>query len=84
MSEESINVLSSTCNIVGDELTVKLRYFDILSGFFNLEEVSWYTVFKNWPIVGRLANEAILSKIYMVYEVSAVMAEACEEVSLKF
>jgi len=41
---------------VGDELTVKLRYFDILSGFFNLEEVNWYTVFKNWPIVGRFAN----------------------------
>jgi hypothetical protein len=63
--------------MVGDELTIKLRYFVILSGFFNLEEVRWYTVVKNWPIIGGFANEAILSKIYMVYEVSVVMAQAC-------
>lgn len=74
----------STCKIIGDKFKSKLRYFDILCGFFNLEEVKWYNYFKNWPIFGRFANMAIVSKIYLVYEASAIMAEVCEEVSMKF
>ena len=84
MSEESIQALNSSCKIANDEVTFKLRYFDILSGFFELESIERYMRWRGLPLVGNYFSRAVIHKIYFVYEVSVVLVEACEEVMQKF
>jgi hypothetical protein len=62
-----VQLLNSTCNIANDEVRVKLRYFDILSGFFDLDSIEWYLKFKNTPFVGKYCVRSAIHKIYFIY-----------------
>lgn len=71
-------LLSSACNISNDEVNVKLRYFDILSGFFNLDSIGWYLRFKSTPLIGEYCTRSAIHIIYYIYEASSVFIDACE------
>lgn len=60
------------CSIANDEVNVKLRYFDLLNSFFDLESISWYLRFKSTPLVGEYCTRSAIHKIYYIYEASSV------------
>ena len=79
LSEESIQILSEKCDIVNDDVTKPLRYFEILSSNFTMDTVKLYMRCKDWPIVGPTATKFIINKVYLAYEMSTAFIECCEE-----
>lgn len=84
LSDESINILASSCSITYDDVAQKLRYFEILSGFFELESIDFLMKFRNTPIIGKQCVLSVVQKMYVAHEVSTVFAEACEEAIHEF
>jgi len=70
-------LLSSTCSIVEDDPRLKLNYFELLSGFYDLESIDWYLKFKNTPIISGYFTRAAINKIYNIFETTTVFIEAC-------
>jgi len=49
-----------------------------------METVKFYMYLKNFAIIGPFVNRLLISKIYYVYEVTALFLEACEETEHAF
>jgi hypothetical protein len=64
--------------MANDEIGFKLRFFDILSGFFDMESIEYYLKFKNTPVLGKYCTRSAIHKIYLFYESSTVFVEAYE------
>lgn len=84
LSEESIKILTESCDVANDEVSIKLRYFDLLSSNFTVETMGFYQRFKDTPLIGKFVVRAMIQKVYFAYEISLVFVEACEEVIHKF
>lgn len=72
VSEEAIKSLSDCCDIVNDNTTEPVNYFEVLSSRFSMETVKFYMYFKNFAIIGPFVTRMLISKIYFVYEVTAI------------
>lgn len=79
ISENSIAMLTENCEIVNDDVSNKLNYFDLLSSNFTMSSVKYYMKMKNMPLLGPTFTKMIINKVYDAYEITSAFIEACEE-----
>ncbi len=84
LGEESIKILSDSCDIMNDDVRNKLHYWNIISANFTPETLKYYIYFKDYPLIGSFMQKILVQKIYFMYEISTAFTEACEEATSSF
>ena len=77
LSEESIQILSESCDIVNDDVKHSLRHFEILSSNFTMETTKIYLRLKDTPLIGDSITKMLIQKVYFVYEIVTSFVEGC-------
>ena len=68
VTDITIELLSEVCEVVNDDLSSGLLYWELLSKNFKMNSLPLLILFKDVPFVGRLFKKKLISLIYLVYE----------------
>ena len=79
LGEDSIQILTESCDIVNDNINVPLAYFNVLSSNFTRESMSYFLKVKDMPIIGKYATNLLVNRLYEAYEITTAFIEAAEE-----